>query len=964
MAISEKIVISLVDAFSDGFENADKKITKLNRSLSNTSNYSKIALNGLAAMGTAAASALGAAYAQATNWVSAVSDISKKTGMATESASRLLGMAQVVGLSGDEMSGAMMKMSKSVETAYTTMQKANAEGKASTDVFTKWGISITDSSGQLLSADAILANIKARHRDMANGIQKSAMEMEIFGKTGGNLNSLLNLTDEQIARVNSTMEKSGLIVDGKTSEAYKNFKFEVNNTELALRGMAVSIGNQLIPQVANLGTSIAQTVASYNNLDTGTKELITTTLEVTAGVGAFSVGLRSAIFVIGPMIEGIATLISKLMELKASYDAVAISKAAALGGAAAIATVAASAVYKGYTDYKNYNAGGTMTYDDTGNVHILAPGEAAGEGQTSVGPSKSWADEEDKDDATTYQWQKQMDDMRESMAKAGNTAVDTGKKIAAAASIAAAKVDTRIPWVENMKVLGQNNFPYYYKDYTGNPGDSGTNCALAVSTAMNGTPYGNNGNPFTGVDQFINLAKELGQFHLAGTYTGKPGDLIITNYSATSGHMGIITDQGTIIQNGQHGGANGNGGIEDTASAGTPYAYISTSELLTGSHNATLTGNALINNKMQALQGYKSTATSFASEIRDMGITSESQRIINEARDKITKINEEISKAKAQGINTSDLEKMKSSYLDATKKKLIDAQRTEQDEAYQSELEHISRMTDLEQGYTDDMNQQLTVRLNDYRSWLEEQLADTKLNVDQRKKFEEDLSDVMRRQNDINATSASTAWDVAARKIKNTTVDYSEIITSAWDNVSNALLQSTQDLVGGEESLGDRLIGLIKNISNAVLTMYMQIAMQQSILTPLKNAFTGAIGGGFGGGSIMSSVFNSESLFENSTPSWDEFADVFSIPGYASGGRAQGLVKVGEHGMELMDLSNPARVYSNDDLSRAVSGSNNSGRGANITMNVYTNDAGSFKQSRSQILGQMAAGVRRGAAYV
>src|SRR5574344_358892 len=86
-------------------------------------------------------------------WASAVNDLEDKTNMAGESASRLLALGEYVGISTEEMSGAMAKMSKSAMTAALAIDNAAASGGVSTDVFTRFGIQIMDSNDKLLSAE-------------------------------------------------------------------------------------------------------------------------------------------------------------------------------------------------------------------------------------------------------------------------------------------------------------------------------------------------------------------------------------------------------------------------------------------------------------------------------------------------------------------------------------------------------------------------------------------------------------------------------------------------------------------------------------------------------------------------------------------------------------------------------------------------------------------------------------------
>ena len=142
------------------------------------------------------------------SWAGAVNDLEDKTNMAGESASRLLALGEYVGLTTEDMSAAMAKMSKTTMTAAESMATAAANGTVSTDVFTKFGIQILDNNGKLLSAEQILTNVAEKHRTMANGVEKTAMEMEIFGRSGAKFNDLLNMSTQEMQGVYEMAQKT------------------------------------------------------------------------------------------------------------------------------------------------------------------------------------------------------------------------------------------------------------------------------------------------------------------------------------------------------------------------------------------------------------------------------------------------------------------------------------------------------------------------------------------------------------------------------------------------------------------------------------------------------------------------------------------------------------------------------------------------------------------------------------
>ena len=295
-------------------------------------------------------------------WAGAVNDLEDKTNMAGESASRLLALGEYVGISTEEMAGAMAKMSKATVTAAQSMSTAAASGGESTDVFTRFGIQILDSNGKLLSAEQILTNVTNKHRAMANGVEKTAMEMEIFGRSGAKLNDLLNLTESQMQDVYKTAEKTGLVLNHTTTQAFEDAKFQINKSKLAMKGLTASLGAEMLPQLQKLTTFLSDASEGFASLDKTERQNIATALEIAAAVSAISIGWRGLVFLSGPLVSAVNLVTAAYRRLAAS----AWAAKAAVGSV--VLTVAAAAAYKGYEDYQHYQSGGEFEYDDAGNV--------------------------------------------------------------------------------------------------------------------------------------------------------------------------------------------------------------------------------------------------------------------------------------------------------------------------------------------------------------------------------------------------------------------------------------------------------------------------------------------------------------------------------------------------------------------------------------------------------------------
>ena len=229
----------------------------LNKEMDGTTTASAVmggAMKSAALTAAAAVTALAAAYATAAkaaiSWGQAVNDIVDETGMADASAAQMLGTMNIVGLSSEEAAGAIAKLAKNINTASTAQALAAKNGKDSEDVFTKYGIAIKGADGQLLDHAQILANIQEVHGKMQDGLQKTSMEMEIFGKSGYKMNDYLNLSKEQMKDYTDKIDKMGLAI--KDSQKYEDFNRQLNEMKLAFVGIATTITGDDIPALTKM----------------------------------------------------------------------------------------------------------------------------------------------------------------------------------------------------------------------------------------------------------------------------------------------------------------------------------------------------------------------------------------------------------------------------------------------------------------------------------------------------------------------------------------------------------------------------------------------------------------------------------------------------------------------------------------------------------------------------------------
>ncbi|EFW29086.1 phage tail tape measure protein [Selenomonas artemidis] len=361
MKIAELIVQLGADS-SDmvkGLKKAKTEVEVFQESLKGISNM-------MVGIGGMSVAAVGGAIAATKSWAAAVNDLEDKTNMSAESCSELLYVTQAVGLSMSDAGDSLSKMSKNSVTAYQSIVKANEAGEQSTDIFTKYGITITDANGKLLSAQDILANVAKRHREMANGVAKTSMEMEIFGRSGAKLNDLLNLTEEQLNGMTQRARAAGLVLDHETTQAWEDMTFQINEAKAAMVGAGVQVGSLLLPELRRLADFVQEASGKISKMSDEEKHTMLTTLEVAAAIGGLGLGIRALIFTFGPLITGIGEVIAALVEMR---NAAIAARLAVAGPVAIAAGVVAYSAYKQNEAFKNYGMEAFTVDEEAGTAY-------------------------------------------------------------------------------------------------------------------------------------------------------------------------------------------------------------------------------------------------------------------------------------------------------------------------------------------------------------------------------------------------------------------------------------------------------------------------------------------------------------------------------------------------------------------------------------------------------------------
>lgn len=265
MADLAKLVVRLEAQSAQLLTELDKANRKIDRFAAQTSKtLNKWAAGLLAAFSARALIQFGNDAIKAAD---SLNDMSKKAGVSVETLSALGYAAEQ---SGTDLAGLETGLAKLSKTAV-----AAAEGsKAATDAFKAIGVSATNADGSLKATDQLLLEIADSFSKHADGIAKSALAQQIFGKSGAALIPFLNEGAEGIKKLTDEADRLGITISGKTAQAADDFNDGLSKLHAILRGQLSAALTDFLVVANGLVDSFTNSAAGADQLRIASDALV------------------------------------------------------------------------------------------------------------------------------------------------------------------------------------------------------------------------------------------------------------------------------------------------------------------------------------------------------------------------------------------------------------------------------------------------------------------------------------------------------------------------------------------------------------------------------------------------------------------------------------------------------------------------------------------------------------------
>lgn len=265
----------------------------------------------LAAAGTAALVGLGASVKGTIDAADEMSKAAAKFGIPIEELSRLKYAADLSDVSLEGLGTSVGKLSKNMVSA------ATGAGPMA-EAFRAAGIAVTNADGSLRSSSEVLSDLSDKFASMPDGAEKTALAMQLMGRSGAEMIPLLNGGSAALKQMG---EEAGTFGQVFTAEMGTNAEaFNDNLTRLggAFGNLSARLTSELLPYLAQFTDWL---VASSPRIIEGTKNLVDFGAKVVSALStiapvlnAVSDGMHAVVQAATDAAAGIATFATKVSE--------------------------------------------------------------------------------------------------------------------------------------------------------------------------------------------------------------------------------------------------------------------------------------------------------------------------------------------------------------------------------------------------------------------------------------------------------------------------------------------------------------------------------------------------------------------------------------------------------------------------------------------------------------------------
>jgi len=227
---------------------------------------------------------------------------SQQTGLTVEQLGGLKFAAEQSDVSFQTLTKGLEKLSLGMQ---TSVQTPSATTKLALE---QLGISATDAEGRLRPAGEVMLEVADKFHDMEDGSGKTAIAMQIFGRSGAEMIPVLNLGSAAMKQLSSDATDMGAVMTKDGAEKAEVFHEAMGHVGLVGQAVGIAISSALMPALSNLANAFADSAKDGGLLNAA----ITVMKGAIEAVSIAFIGLQTGISIVWAIGEAMAVSLAEL----------------------------------------------------------------------------------------------------------------------------------------------------------------------------------------------------------------------------------------------------------------------------------------------------------------------------------------------------------------------------------------------------------------------------------------------------------------------------------------------------------------------------------------------------------------------------------------------------------------------------------------------------------------------------
>lgn len=219
-------------------------------------------------------------------------DMARGAGIGVEAFQKLAYAGRMSGVETEKLSASLVKFDRMVA-------EAAGGNKTYMQTFEDLGIKIKDSAGNLRQPNEIFEDVADIFHNTEDGIGKTALAVELFGKSGADLIPMLNDGKAGLKAFYAEAERLGLVLSDETTAKGDAFSDQLENIGEQVKGVKLQLGAALIPALSAAAEKISKVIDKITKWVQENPELAATIGNIAMTTGKWIAILGTAAIAIG-----------------------------------------------------------------------------------------------------------------------------------------------------------------------------------------------------------------------------------------------------------------------------------------------------------------------------------------------------------------------------------------------------------------------------------------------------------------------------------------------------------------------------------------------------------------------------------------------------------------------------------------------------------------------------------------